>query len=164
VRRANSIRDERATVTRPTHKLETDALTCAVARASAAHHPRTSTTGSARRKRTLTPGKSSATPAGTGTTSLSTRKNRLGARSPRWSACADAHAEDRFVPPSNDAVKNEGLTYDLSVHGTDGPVVVSFPALRPGFDNDFAATLASLGIKKVFEPVRLARLSGSSRT
>jgi hypothetical protein len=31
-----------------------------------------------------------------------------------------SHIQHRFIPPSDEDVKNEGLTYDLSVHGTDG--------------------------------------------
>ncbi|KAI0031896.1 GMC oxidoreductase [Vararia minispora EC-137] len=59
---------------------------------------------------------------------------------------------ERFIPPPEDAMRNEGLTYDMSVHGTDGPLVVGFPNTRPGWDIDFTAALAKHGIEKLLDP------------
>ncbi|KAI0030331.1 alcohol oxidase [Vararia minispora EC-137] len=63
---------------------------------------------------------------------------------------------ERFIPPTDEEVEEEGLTYDMNIHGTDGPVVVAFPNTRSGFDLDFAETLGKHGFKKLIDP-----LSGS---
>ncbi|KAI0030336.1 GMC oxidoreductase [Vararia minispora EC-137] len=59
---------------------------------------------------------------------------------------------EKFIPPSDEAVREEGLTYDMSVHGTDGPVIVAFPNTRAGFDMDLAEALGKYGINKLYEP------------
>ncbi|KAH9483223.1 GMC oxidoreductase family protein Mala s 12 [Psilocybe cubensis] len=52
---------------------------------------------------------------------------------------------ERFVPP---AVKTETMNYDLSVHGTDGPLVTSYVATESGIEKPYHDALANLGVQR----------------
>ncbi|TBU46723.1 GMC oxidoreductase [Dichomitus squalens] len=59
---------------------------------------------------------------------------------------------EKFIPPSAEVAQSERLTYDAKVHGTDGPIVLGWPNLRPGWDVALQDTLESLGVPRLVEP------------
>ncbi|RPD56267.1 GMC oxidoreductase [Lentinus tigrinus ALCF2SS1-7] len=59
---------------------------------------------------------------------------------------------EKFIPADENATKAERLTYDPKVHGTDGPIALGFPNLRPGWDVALQDTLEALGLPRLVEP------------
>ncbi|KAI1783706.1 GMC oxidoreductase [Ganoderma leucocontextum] len=59
---------------------------------------------------------------------------------------------EKFIPPPEDVSKEKRLTYDPKFHGTDGPLVLSFPKVHPGWDLPLQDTFEALGIKRIVEP------------
>ncbi|KAI1787645.1 GMC oxidoreductase [Ganoderma leucocontextum] len=65
---------------------------------------------------------------------------------------------EKLIPASEEATEAERLTYDEKLHGTDGPVVLGWPNMRPGWDVALQDTLEALGIPRIFEPQGGARV------
>ncbi|KAM5536368.1 hypothetical protein V8D89_009966 [Ganoderma adspersum] len=62
---------------------------------------------------------------------------------------------EKLIPASEEASAAERLTYDEKLHGADGPVILGWPNLRPGWDVALQDTLEVLGIPRIFEPAYL---------
>ncbi|RPD75411.1 alcohol oxidase [Lentinus tigrinus ALCF2SS1-7] len=59
---------------------------------------------------------------------------------------------ETFIPMSEEVTTAERLTYDMEVHGTDGPIITSFPNLRPGYEVVLQDAFDNLGIPRLAEP------------
>ncbi|KIP08918.1 hypothetical protein PHLGIDRAFT_103537 [Phlebiopsis gigantea 11061_1 CR5-6] len=71
---------------------------------------------------------------------------------------------EKFVPPNDKLVQEERFTYDMSVHGTDGPVTVAYPTLLGGYDTIVQDTLeGGFGFPRVLEPAS-GNIKGTAMT
>ncbi|KAF8917627.1 GMC oxidoreductase [Mucidula mucida] len=55
---------------------------------------------------------------------------------------------ETFTAPSDDAESVAGITYDASLHGTDGPIHVSYPGFQLGLNGNWTSTLGNAGISQ----------------
>ncbi|KAI0739119.1 GMC oxidoreductase [Daedaleopsis nitida] len=59
---------------------------------------------------------------------------------------------ETFVPPSDEAKAAERLTYDMNVHGQDGPISLGFSNLRAGYEIPMQDALEKLGLPRLADP------------